>query len=202
MVEKIRKPANWESSSFEDLFTIEAGQAYVAEQFGGSVAPVKRFHSSRTNADACSYDLFDDGSIWYRNNAQDEVWADAVDFLRELRFDGLDWDEYDGSSNMIVDEMDRDLLVHLWGEDEAREFFESGGGNVDEVDVMKTKRTGTITWDEINGIGVLTCEWSDGTKETVEHPEPIHSGTDSAAIAALFGCEFSEHDKGFIFIEE
>lgn len=137
MVQEILKPANWESSTFEDLFTIEAGQAYVAEQLGGSVVPIATFHSNRANADACSYDLFDDGSLWFHSNAQDEVWADAVDFVREMRFDGLYWDECDDLDGLLVDEMDRDLLVHLWDEDDAREFFEQCGGIVPDVDVQE-----------------------------------------------------------------
>lgn len=137
MAQEIRKPANWESSTFEDLFAIEAGQAYVAEQFGGSVDPVASFKSNRVNADACSYDLFDDGSVWFRSNAQDEVWADAVDFVREMRFDGLYWDESDDRDGLLVDAMDRDLLMRLWGEDDAREFFEQSGGIVPDVDVQE-----------------------------------------------------------------
>lgn len=133
MAQNIRKPANLGSSTFEDLFTIEAGQAYVAEQFGGSVDPVASFKSNRSNADACSYDLFDDGSLWFHSNAEDEVWADAGDFVREMQFTGLYWEDSDDRDGLLVDAMDRDLLVHLWGEDDAREFFESAGGIVPEV---------------------------------------------------------------------
>jgi hypothetical protein len=137
MAQEIRKPANWESNTFENLFTTEAGQAYVAEQFGGSVDPVASFQSNRANADACSYDLFEDGSLWFHSNSQDEVWADAADFVREMQFTGLHWDDSDDRNGLLVDAMDRDLLVHLWGEDDAREFFESAGGIIPEVDVQE-----------------------------------------------------------------
>jgi hypothetical protein len=135
MAQEIRKPANWENSTFEDLFTIEAGQAYIAEQFGGSVDSVKNFRSNRERSDACSYELFEDGSLWFHNNAQDEIWADVSDFVRELQFTGVYWEDTRDRDGFLVDAMDRNLLVHLWGEDDAREFFESAGGIVSEVDV-------------------------------------------------------------------
>jgi hypothetical protein len=128
MTEHIRKPANWEESTFENLFSIDAGQAYVAQQLNGNVAPVARFVSSRTNADACSYDLFEDRSVWFHSNAQDEVWSDVADFVQQMDFTGTYWSDCDDRDGFMVDEMDRDLLVHLWGEDEAREYFESHGG--------------------------------------------------------------------------
>lgn len=133
MTQKIRKPANWESNTFEDLFELEAGRAYVAEQLGGTVAPKETFRSSRCTSEVCSYDLFDDGSLWFHSNAEDEVWADAGDFVREMQFTGLYWDDSDDRDGLLVDAMDRGLLVHLWGEDYAREFFESSGGIVPEV---------------------------------------------------------------------
>lgn len=133
MNEEIRKPSNW--GSFDDLFTTEAGQAYVAAQFGGSIHPALTFRSDRANVDACSYDIFDDGSLWFHSNAEDEVWADAADFACQMRFDGVYWDDSDDRDGFLVDAMDRGLLVHLWGEDEAREFFEQHGGIVADVQV-------------------------------------------------------------------
>ena len=130
MTQEIRKPANWESLTFEDLFETEAGQAYVADQLGGSVDPVAVFNSNRANADACSYELFEDGSIWFHSNSEGEVWSDAVDFVREMRFDGFYWNGGDDWEGTLVDAMDRDLLVHLFGDDDAREFFEQSGGIV------------------------------------------------------------------------
>ena len=70
-------------------------------------------------------------------HAKDEVWPDAADFVREMQFTGLYWDDNDDRDGLLVDAMDRGLLVHLWGEDDAREFFESAGGIIPEVDVQE-----------------------------------------------------------------
>lgn len=64
----------------------------------------------------------------------------------------------------------------------------------------ETTISGTITWNEINGIGTLTCDWEDGTKETVGHDEPINAGTDSHSIAAMFGCDECDHDGEFVHV--
>ena len=62
-------------------------------------------------------------------------------------------------------------------------------------------KTGTITWDEIDGVGRLTLIWETGEKETVEHAEPIKAGSDSHTIANLFGgAEAVEHDGAYIHI--
>jgi hypothetical protein len=45
------------------------------------------------------------------------------------------WEDTRDRDGFLVDAMDRNLLVHLWGEDDALEFFESAGGIVSEVDV-------------------------------------------------------------------
>lgn len=135
MPKTIRKPADWESSTFDELLAIEAGQAYVANQLGGDVAPVATFNSSRANMDTASYELFSDNSLWFINNARDEVWSDAGDFAQQLDFDGVFWEdipERDGlrEDGILADEMDKKLLIHLWGEESAREFFERAGGIV------------------------------------------------------------------------
>jgi hypothetical protein len=126
----IRKPAAWENLTFEDLLSNEAGQAYVADQLGGNVDPVATFHSNRTGSDSCTYELFEDGSLWFVNSAQDEVWPDVSDFAIEMQFDGLYWDEFEGRDGLLVDAMDRGLLIHLYGEDGALDFFERAGGIV------------------------------------------------------------------------
>jgi hypothetical protein len=47
------------------------------------------------------------------------------------------WEDTRDRDGFLVDAMDRNLLVHLWGEDDAREFFESAGGIVScETDGM------------------------------------------------------------------
>lgn len=41
-------------------------------------------------------------------------------------------------------------------------------------------RTGTVTWQEINGVGTLVIRWDDGEdRETIEHDQPINAETDS-----------------------
>jgi hypothetical protein len=135
MPRKIHKPADWESGTFEELLEIEAGQAYVANQLGGDVSPVAVFKSSRENMDTASYELFADNSLWFINNARDEVWSDAGDFAQQLDFDGVFWEDIPernelGNAGMLVDEMDKNLLIHLWGEELAKEFFERAGGIV------------------------------------------------------------------------
>lgn len=133
---EVRKPAAWENSTLEDLMTIEAGQAYVLEQFGSdAVKPEVTFRSSRTNQDAASYDVFEDGSLWLHNNAQDVVYHDVSDFvINELRFDGVHWEDTDDRDGMLVDDMDKNLLIYLWDEERAREHFASAGGIVSEIE--------------------------------------------------------------------
>lgn len=128
-MEEIRKPAALEDVPFEDLFCIQAGRAYIAEQLNGNIEPEKTFKSSRTGADACSYDLFEDGSLWFHSNAQDEVWADATDFINELCFSGLYWEDVEDRDDFLIDDMDKNLLIHLLeDENAARDFFEKAGG--------------------------------------------------------------------------
>lgn len=134
MSEKIRKPAGWEHSSLDDLLELDAGRAYVAEQLDGLVSPDVTFHSSRKQSDSCSYQLFEDGSIWFSSNAQDEVYLQVHDFVEEMKFDGLSWEESDDHKCVLVDSMDRDLLYHLFGEDGAREFFVKHGGIINHAD--------------------------------------------------------------------
>ncbi len=132
----IRKPANWENRTFHDLLDTQAGRAYVCTQKGERVDVEISFASTRQHAHAGSYDVYADGSLWFRNNSQDEVWADVVDFVTELEFSGLWWDDSDDRDGLLVDAMDRGLLTHLWGEHDAREFFKAAGGNVPEVAVQ------------------------------------------------------------------
>jgi hypothetical protein len=133
MTVEIRKPAGWEGVPMDDLLQTDAGQAYIAEQLDGEVEPEFTFRSSRTNADACSYDLFEDGSLWFHSNAVDEVWPDAEDFIyEEMNFEGLYWEDCDQRDGFVVDKMDRELLIHVLGKEEAKEFFERRGGFVPE----------------------------------------------------------------------
>jgi hypothetical protein len=63
-------------------------------------------------------------------------------------------------------------------------------------------KTGTITWDEINGVGTLTLVWdSGGEHETIKHDQPINASTDSDDIAALFcDADVIDHDRDYIHI--
>lgn len=63
---------------------------------------------------------------------------------------------------------------------------------------------GTITWNEINGIGTLTLVWDSGERKTIKHDQPINAGTDSGAIARLFcgwtAFDMVEHDQDSIHV--
>ena len=62
-------------------------------------------------------------------------------------------------------------------------------------------KTGQITWSEINGAGTLTLVWDDGTRETVEHAQPIDAATDSHDIANLFGgADVVDHDGDVVHV--
>ena len=65
-------------------------------------------------------------------------------------------------------------------------------------------RHGQITWGEDrDGNGVLVLRWDDGDMHAEPHPGPIDAGTDSTAIAALFGDFFTvEHDGEYIHVFE
>ena len=128
-METIRKPRGWERNTLDELVAVEAGQAYLAEQLGGTVEPGANFRSSRNSQ--CGYDLFDDGSLWFHSNADDEVWVDARDFVDGMQFDGLSWSDSDATSRGEIDAMDRDLLLHLYGDVLARKSFEQMGGRID-----------------------------------------------------------------------
>ncbi len=149
---QIHKPAAWENTSFEDLLACQAGQAYVADQLRGHVDPEWTFRSDRTNSDPCSYDLFEDGSLWFHSNAEDEIWADANDFIQQFEFTGLYWDECENRDGLLVNSMDRELLIHLLEEEEAREFFKRSGGIVPWVELAKVVDGGYETVGSFEGI--------------------------------------------------
>jgi hypothetical protein len=132
-MEDIRKPAAWMHLSFDELLGCEAGRAYVAEQLDGEIDEEFVFRSSKTNADACSYSLYSDESLWFHSNAEDEVWTDANDFILELGFTDAWWSDCDDRDGALVDDMDKGLLIHLLGEEDAVDFFEARGGIVRDV---------------------------------------------------------------------
>lgn len=87
--------------------------------------------------DGGAYLLYEDGSLWFINSAEDEVWREVADYCTDSLIPALqscnhDWqgawdDQEDGS--WVVQEMDRQLLKHLYG-DRAREFAGFPAGDV------------------------------------------------------------------------
>jgi hypothetical protein len=128
----VRKPAAWTNESLDSLMEHQAGQAYVVRQFGGDVVADFAAKSSRTNCDSAEYEVFDDGSLLFTNNAEDVVAYDASDWANEhlTGFAGMRWSDDIDADGFVIDDMDRNLMIHLWGEDVAREHFERNGGIV------------------------------------------------------------------------
>ena len=64
------------------------------------VEPAETFTERPEACDPWSYLVFSDGSLYYANNAADDVWADARDFITErlLRDAGKDAAEYEPES--------------------------------------------------------------------------------------------------------
>lgn len=131
----IHKPAGWEHDPLDDLMQLDAGQAYVLQQFDAedAVTPDHVFKRSGSG-DYCCYEVYEDGSLWYVNNAEDEVWPDYSDFVREQLIPGLlaskegdsrmFWteEEAEQSGDMYSyapDEMDRQLLMLAYDDDES-----------------------------------------------------------------------------------
>lgn len=130
-VESIRLPAAWDKETAFDLLQISAGRAYVCEQLGVEIACEHSFRSSRENCDSAWYEVYEDGSLWFRNNAEDEVWSDYRDFVTNSLLPGLRvssdmvWDESetDDPKAVELDGMDKALLLLFHDGDEmaARE---------------------------------------------------------------------------------
>lgn len=88
----------------EDLLSTEAGHYRIAHRWDNwrdlepaiddddAVCPVEKPKPKHTfwgDHPECELLLFSDGSLYYANNAQDEVWADAEDFCVECGLDRL-----------------------------------------------------------------------------------------------------------------
>ena len=127
---KLQTPAAY--SSFDDLLTCEAGVAYVVRQRGGDVTPEFRASSSRENCDSAEYEVFGDNSLLFTNNAEDVVAFDASDWANEnlTGFDGMRWSDDVDADGLVIDEMDKKLMIFLWGDEAAIEHFERCGGIV------------------------------------------------------------------------
>ena len=114
----IRLPAAWEWTEAEDFLQLCAGRAYLLDQLGITSKPDHEFILSGS-CDSAGYAIYDDDSLWFSNNACDEVWSDYRDFVTEELIPGLvacsasgppAWaDDEDG--DWTIDEMDRQLLV-------------------------------------------------------------------------------------------
>ena len=129
----IHIPSAWDN--LDNLMTCEAGRAYVLRQLdrdSSAIPPDHEFHSSRTSGDPSCCRVYSDGSLWFVNNAEDEVWSDYRDFVQDsmlkgLRFTkGLCWteEEYAAadyfSNPWLIDDMDKQLLLlSCDGDDEA-----------------------------------------------------------------------------------
>jgi hypothetical protein len=133
----IRKPAAWDNSSIEDLMECEAGRAYILNQLdpkSEAIQPEQRCESSRKNCDAARYKIYEDGSLWFVNNAEDEVWSDYMDFVQDSLLPGLEaqasrpgmcWSEDESSESdeinaWSIDEMDQQILLRYCDDDEAK----------------------------------------------------------------------------------
>lgn len=140
-MEPIRKPAAWTNASLDDLFDCEAGRAYVLEQLdphSRAIAPDAAFTSDREGHDSATYEVYCDHSMWFHNNAEDEVWFDFRDFVAEQLIPGIEASSHgsrlfwsaddegfgDEMSDWALDRMDRELLLRYCDGDvtQAREL--------------------------------------------------------------------------------
>ena len=130
-VENIRLPAAWPEGGAFDFLQLEAGRAYILDQIGVDGTPEHKFELSRTDCEPTSYEVYDDGSLWFINNAEDEVWVDFREFVSDRLVPGLQaqspalrWEEDDDPESTVIDDMDRGLLLLFCdgNEEEAREL--------------------------------------------------------------------------------
>lgn len=67
-------------------FDSQFGNEQIVELQSAVGKPSPRFTFSGDNPE-CAYLVFGDGSLYYANNAQDEVWADSRGFITERVLD-------------------------------------------------------------------------------------------------------------------
>jgi hypothetical protein len=117
----------------DDLMECEAGQAYILRQLDPKSRAIKPIHvceSSSGGVDSSWYEIYEDRSLWFVNNAADEVWTDYTDFVEmsllpgieadETLRRGLSWNEdaimdSDDISNSWLSEMDQQILLLYFG---------------------------------------------------------------------------------------
>lgn len=85
----------------------------------------------------------------------------------------------------------------LSGGDDPQEFADDID---DAIASAASSETGCITWDEIDGIGMLTLAWDGGDVDTAEWGDPIRANSDSSQIAGQFGLDADSHDGEHIFV--
>lgn len=130
---KPHKPNNWEDSSYSDIFASLAGREFIAAQLREVTLPAQVFRSDRATGDSVYCELYVDDSLALHTNAGTDVWVNVLDYLYECRYDGQYWEDSEDRCGLLIDAMDRELLVHVFGEVEARALFLLAGGILPET---------------------------------------------------------------------
>ena len=118
--EKYRTTARW--STFDADNAPYALIAYLANREGQQIdLPVWFSTEDNPGHDACGYEIFADGSLYFYNNAEDEVWSDYRDFVTDCLIPGIQsqkfcWNESEQQQDeYLLWDMDRKLLVFYAG---------------------------------------------------------------------------------------
>lgn len=80
----IKLPAAWPKEQAFDFIQLDAGRAYINDRVFPE--PVEEIWNESQTA---AYLVYEDGSLWFVNNAEDEVWSNVDDFLAEYGLDEL-----------------------------------------------------------------------------------------------------------------
>lgn len=114
--DRISLPSNWAPAQAHGFLQLQAGRAYMLDQLGVCSHPKSEF----TGYDGqCAYRIYEDDSLWFANNAADEVWSSYARFVEERlpSFASVGYDE--------LEPMSKDLLLLCYdGEDEVREALD------------------------------------------------------------------------------
>lgn len=70
-------------SGYFDRFKLADSKAFSEKNKALIIQPEKEFSAWDDPKVAASYKIFPDGSLYFSSNAEDEVWAEAEDFVRE-----------------------------------------------------------------------------------------------------------------------